>query len=93
MKQIKANYKKVKEKHPLLSNYCSLAITVKDKKFSRFTILQNFNKLVDKSEYEAKDKTKLIDYLYKLSNPSVEQRLEGKNASDEENLYEDDTSY
>lgn len=93
MKQIKIHYQKVKETNPLLSNYSCLAKVVKGKKFSRFTILQNFNKLVDKSEYEAKDKTKLIDYLYKLSNPSVEQRLKGKNGSDEENLYEDDTSY
>lgn len=92
MKSINVHFKNA-QKNKGLSSYKQFVIAVKGKRFSRFTILQNFNKLVDKSEYEAKDKTKLIDYLYKLSNPSVEQRLKGKNGSDEENLYEDDTSY
>ena len=37
------------------------------RKFSRKTIIRNFNSLVDKGEYEKGEKKKIIDFLLELS--------------------------
>ncbi len=53
-----------------LSSYTIFAEAIKYQKYNLDTISRYFNKLVDKEEYEAKDKKKLLKQLTTLSNKS-----------------------
>ena len=67
MRSIERRFKEIENKNPFWSSYICFAEAVKGQKFSRRTISIWFSKLVEKSDYGAKDKKALITNLEALS--------------------------
>ena len=67
MRSVKRVFNKIKSRNPYWSDYICFAETVRGRKFSRKTILRNFNSLIDKEEYEKSEKKEIIDFLMELS--------------------------
>tara|TARA_B100000745_G_C20153227_1_gene395279 strand:- start:1651 stop:1926 length:276 start_codon:yes stop_codon:yes gene_type:complete len=84
MKSIKARFKKEQELDNGASDYINLFKAVVHQKFTRRTISEWFNKLVDKDDYEPKERNALIIQLYEASNQSEEYVYEPEIESDKE---------
>ena len=67
MRSLERVFNKTKQENPLWSDYICFAETVKERIFSRQTISQYFNRLVDKDEYIKKDKKTLLKQLSELT--------------------------
>jgi hypothetical protein len=67
MRSLERIFNKIKQENPLWSDYVCFAEAVKARKFSRQTIGQYFNRLVDKDEYLEKDKKTLLKQLSELA--------------------------
>ena len=67
MRSLERNFNTIKQENPLWSDYICFAETVKARKFSRQTIGQYFNRLVDKVDYVKKDKKTLLKQLSELA--------------------------
>ena len=67
MRSFERVFNKIKQENPLWSDYICFAETVKARKFSRQTIGQYFNRLVDKDEYVKNDKKTLLKQLSELA--------------------------
>jgi hypothetical protein len=67
MKSLKRIFSKIRERNPLWSDYICFAEAVCGRRFSRKTIIRNFNSLVDKEDYAKNEKKEVIDYLVKIS--------------------------
>jgi hypothetical protein len=67
MRSLERVFNKIKQENPLWSDYLCFAETVKGKKFSRQTIGQYFNRLVDKDDYDKRYKKTLLKQLSELS--------------------------
>ncbi len=80
MRSIEANCKKVQARNPNLGTYPCLVQAVKDRKFSRKSLVKAFNELMPESEYVKDEKKELIDYLENQTNLSEEGEFRGKNA-------------
>ena len=63
MRSLERVFNKIKQENPLWSDYICFAETVKARKFSRQTIGQYFNRLVDKDDYDKKYKKTLLRQL------------------------------
>ena len=68
MKSIKRRFKNIVKRNPYWGSYVSLTETVYKQKFSEQTIHRWALKLLDKSEYNIKEKKGLLKHLYLLSN-------------------------
>ncbi len=75
MRSIQRRFEAFKSKNPNLSSYVVLSHAVKQQRFSRDMISRWFNKLVEKDDYDSKDKRKLIQQLWKLSNDAEDNGL------------------
>ncbi len=51
------------------TSYLAFVRAIKEQGFSRDSIARSFVKLVDKSDYDKKEKNQIIDYLVHLSSP------------------------
>ena len=67
MKSILANFKAQKDNG--VSDYIKFYRAVAGKGFSRYSINEWFGKLVPKSDYQRKDRERLIEILDTASNP------------------------
>jgi hypothetical protein len=67
MRSIKRIFSKIRSENPYWSDYICFAETVRGRKFSRKTIIRNFNSLVDKEDYARSEKKEIIDFLAELS--------------------------
>jgi hypothetical protein len=67
MGSLKKIFNKIKSENPYWSDYTYLAEAMLGKKFSRKTIIRNFNSLVDKEEYARGEKKEIIEHLVGLS--------------------------
>ena len=67
MRSIERVFNKVRKENPYLSDYICFAEAVEGRNFSRQTIARYFNKLVDKDDYNSKEKKELLQHLFKLS--------------------------
>lgn len=74
MRSIKRRYRELQRKNPDLSDYMNLIRAIKNQKFSKDIISRWFNKLINESEYDRKDKRDLIAHLVKLSNTHEDNR-------------------
>ena len=70
MRSIERVFNKVRKENPYLSDYICFAEAMEGRKFSRQTIARYFNKLVDKDDYDSKDKKELLQQLFELSQGS-----------------------
>jgi hypothetical protein len=67
MKSLKRIFNKIRSENPYWSDYTCFAEAVRGRKFSRKTIIRNFNSLVSKEEYAKNEKKEIIDFLVELS--------------------------
>lgn len=68
MRSLKARFKRISQKNPYWSDYICFAESVDGQKFSQSTISYWFKQLVDKEEYDPKNRNNLIRQLFALSN-------------------------
>jgi hypothetical protein len=64
---LKRIFNKIRSENPYWSDYICFAEAVRGRKFSRKTIIRNFNSLVDKEDYAKSEKKEIIDFLVELS--------------------------
>jgi len=67
MRAVERVFNKIRKANPYWSDYICFTETVMGRKFSRQSITRHFNKLVDKSDYDRKDKKELLRQLFELS--------------------------
>jgi len=67
MKSVKRVFNRIRSENPYWSDYICFAEAVRGRKFSRKTIIRNFNSLVDKEDYARNEKKEIIDFLMELS--------------------------
>jgi hypothetical protein len=79
MRSIERRFKSILKKNPYLSTHSAFALAVDGQNFSRPMLHHWFNKLVDKEDYDPKDKKEVLAYIVSLS----------KKLEDERNMPED----
>jgi len=67
MKSLERLANKIKEENPCWSDYLCFVETIQRRKFSERTIRKYFSKLVDKNEFNKRNKKDLLKYLMSLS--------------------------
>ena len=67
MKSIVRRFNKINRKNPGLSTTSCFAMTITNQNFSRQTIARGFNKLVDKNDYDKKNKKEIIAFYERLT--------------------------
>jgi len=67
MRSIQRNFKNYQKENPCWSSWTCFAKTITGRSFSKDKIRRHFGVLVDKDDYEKKDKVQLLKYLYKLT--------------------------
>jgi hypothetical protein len=67
MRSVKRIFNKIRNENPFWSDYTCFAEAVHGRKFSRKTIIRNFNSLVDKEDYAKSEKKEIIEHLTELS--------------------------
>jgi len=78
MRSIKARFKIMGNKYPSASSYICFGRAIKEQGFSRLSIMEWFNNLVDHDDYFLEEKKALIRYLCSISRPLEEHRNQGK---------------
>ena len=76
MRSIERRFSNLQEKRLALSSFINFSTAIKSQGFSAGMIHRWFNKLVDKEDYESKDKRTILKHLVSLSNP-VESKNKG----------------
>jgi len=66
MRSIERRFNIAKKKNPHLGSYCLLNRAITGQRFSRATIRKWFHELVDKDDYNVKEKGQLLKNLYKM---------------------------
>jgi hypothetical protein len=67
MRSLKRIFNKIRSENPYWSDYICFAEAVCGRKFSRKTIIRNFNSLVNKEDYTRSEKKEIIEHLIELS--------------------------
>jgi len=67
MKSVRRVFNRIRSENPYWSDYICFAEAVRGRRFSRKTIIRNFNSLVDKGDYAKSEKKEIIDFLVELS--------------------------
>lgn len=67
MRNLKARFMHREERNPGWSSWTCFADAIMGQNFNRKILREHFNNLVDKNDYEKKDKMQLLKYLYLLT--------------------------
>jgi hypothetical protein len=67
MKSIERRFKKINDLNPDWSSGTCFAVAIMSQNFSRQTILNGFNKLVEKDDYDKRDKKDITAFFLTLS--------------------------
>ena len=67
MKSIQRRFEAITSKNPYWSSYICFSESIKKQNFSKETIQIWFNELIDKGDYDRKDKKMIMDYLLTLN--------------------------
>ncbi len=78
MKSLKRNFLKIKEKNPYWSSIICFNVTTLKQVYSRKIIVKWFSVLVEKDDYDIKDKKSLIKFSCELSNELNRVNFGGK---------------
>lgn len=78
MKSLQRRFERCAADHPSLGSFITLARAVRGQRFSKDRLQRNFNKLVDKADYEQKDKQALLEHLYRLTDSAEAYENRGK---------------
>ena len=68
MRSIEKRFLLEHDKNPLSSTFINFSKTVEGQNFTEPVIRKWFNILVDKEDYDIRDKKQLVEFLIKLSN-------------------------
>ncbi len=68
MKSLERRFNNITKKNHSWSSYICFAEAITGQKFSRQTIHRWFNKLVEKDDYDKKDKKAILSHLWDLTN-------------------------
>ena len=68
MKSLQRRFNNIIKMNPYWSSYICFTEAVIDQRFSRQTVHRWFNKIVDKNDYDKKDKKIILSHLLNLSN-------------------------
>jgi hypothetical protein len=63
MRSIERRFKKIEKENPNLSTFIVFSRAVAGQHFSKDRLSRWFNKLVDKDDYDKKDKKTILEYL------------------------------
>lgn len=74
MKSLERRFKNISNKHPDLSSYVCFFKAVENQRFSKDIVRRWFNKLVDKDDYESKEKRSIVRDMVASSNPAEEHQ-------------------
>lgn len=74
MRSIKARFEYRQRVRPNWSTWTCFTDAIIDQNFSKESIQENFNKLVDKNDYLPEEKMQLLRYLYQITKPSMRRR-------------------
>ena len=69
MKSIQRNFSKISTDNPYWSTIICFAHIIRKKRYHYQVIKKYFNLLVDKDDYDKKDKKQILDWLRDISNP------------------------
>lgn len=69
MRSIERRFDNITTKNPYWSSHTCFAEAIKGRHFSKQTIHRWFQELVEKDDYDKKDKREILGYLVNLSNP------------------------
>ena len=72
MKSLERRFNNISQLNPYWSSYICFTEAVKDQNFSKRTITNYFNKLVEKNDYDRRDKKELIKNILSLSKKIAE---------------------
>lgn len=78
MKSLERRFHNIQEKNPNLSSYICFARTIKAQRFNRQTTHRWFQKLVEKTDYERRDKRAVLAHLDNLTNQLRTTKKEGE---------------
>ncbi|HEY4503198.1 MAG TPA: hypothetical protein VJC14_02070 [Candidatus Paceibacterota bacterium] len=78
MRSIERSYKKIQTRNPNLGTYPCLAQAVRERRFSRKSLVKVFSKLMPENEYAKSETKELIDYLENITNSSEEGEFRTK---------------
>jgi len=67
MRSVKRVFNKIRSGNPYWSDYICFAEAIHGRRFSRKTILRNFNILVNKEDYARSEKKEIVGFLVELS--------------------------
>lgn len=67
MRSIERSFKQHQKQNPCWSTWTCFTKTIMERSFSKDKIRRHFNLLVDKDDYENKDKNQLLKYLYEIT--------------------------
>lgn len=67
MRSIERKFNYIRREHPSWSTWTCFTKAIHGRNFSKDKIKRWFNELVDKNDYEEKDKMKLLKYLYEIN--------------------------
>jgi len=75
MKSLQRRFNNISKQNPCWSSWICLAEAVEDQNFSERTISKYFNALVEKDDYDKRDKKGLIKNLLSLSQKTAEEGM------------------
>ena len=75
MKSLERRFNNISQLNPYWSSYVCFTEAVKDQNFSQRIISKYFNTLVEKDDYNKRDKKELIKNLLSLSEKIAEDRI------------------
>lgn len=68
MRSIRTEFLRISRREPNLGSYIIFARVISHRRLARRNILKWFDRLVDRKDYEIKEKNSLIDHLEDLTN-------------------------
>jgi len=71
MKSLKRRFAIEEDKRPLYSTLVNFGHAIKGKRYGKKTIVKWFYELVDKDDYDRKDRYDIIDHMLGLSNSEI----------------------
>lgn len=74
MKSLERCFQNIAKRNPGWSSYLQFAEAIKNQKFSKEVVHRWFTKLVDKDDYDRKDKRAILAQLTELANSPEDDR-------------------
>ncbi len=77
MRSIENNFRSIQKKNPYWSSYICFVGTIKGRGYTRRSVREAFNKLVDKGDYDEAEKMNIIAELQEFANRPEDNQKRG----------------